>query len=566
MANQFASFNQSSALSSISHDPIITLASNCIRDYFGPTIQLVADCIQMRGGESTLSQIINTINTKLSSKMRSSERIRMIKISDHCKPNPMGTPSTSAIRASLLVLIQHSIVTYTKTISRSGSRCKTIYRYRYHPERARILLRYSRFVEYTKKGSGDIAATLVEELLLHGRMRTVDAVEATVDQLKQQKSTPKSDRYTYREKVLGSFRRLVSGGFVKEVEDVKIIDDDDEEEGEREFHENSSLPQRVESDYTDDPATISLLQNGQYKSLPPGAVWSINVEMFHDSMRAISLGTLVVEMYGHKVQYSGQIVAAALRVAAYKEHVEGDTDFESKSLFTTECIQRYIPKPVLQDLEKRSGGVTKNLYKALIELEKFNKPQVVREMEVADGHPGKAKFQISTQNLVQFMQERVSNQIVLDSHGQLAARIYTILKTKGILESDAIAEAAMVPAKDTRELLHRLYRENYINLFNLNPGKQHNPANMFYLWSVSKPKLLAKITDNVCTALYHMRLRRQHEVEVGKEWIERQEAGDIDENENETDKVNFTQFCKGMERLDKASVQLDETLMVLKDY
>jgi DNA-directed RNA polymerase III subunit RPC3 len=134
------------------------------------------------------------------------------------------------------------------------------------------------------------------------------------------------------------------------------------------------------------------------------------------------------------------------------------------------------------------------------------------------------------------------------------------------LESEAVSEAAMVPAKDTREVLHRLYRENYINLFNLNQGKQHNPANMFYLWSVSKSKTLKHVTDNVCTALCNMRLRRQHEVEVGKEWIERQEAGSTEENENEVDKVKFTQFCKGMERLDKATLNLDETLMVLKDY
>lgn len=89
---------------------------------------------------------------------------------------------------------------------------------------------------------------------------------------------------------------------------------------------------------------------------------------------------------------------------------------------------------------------------------------------------------------------------------------------------------------------------------------------MFYLWSLSKDRTLSKVTDNVFTALCNMRLRRQHEVEVGKEWIERQENGSTEENENETDKLNFTRFCKGMERLDKAALQLDETLMVLKDY
>jgi DNA-directed RNA polymerase III subunit RPC3 len=90
---------------------------------------------------------------------------------------------------------------------------------------------------------------------------------------------------------------------------------------------------------------------------------------------------------------------------------------------------------------------------------------------------------------------------------------------------------------------------------------------MFYLWSISKQRTLRNVTDDVSTALLNMRLRRQHEVEVGKDWIERaKEAGAADENENETDKVNYTRFCQGLERLDNAALQLDETLMVLKDY
>lgn len=90
---------------------------------------------------------------------------------------------------------------------------------------------------------------------------------------------------------------------------------------------------------------------------------------------------------------------------------------------------------------------------------------------------------------------------------------------------------------------------------------------MFYLWSISKQRILKNVTDNVGVALLNMRLRRQHEVEVGKDWIERaKEAGATDENENETDKVNYTRFCQGLERLDNAALQLDETLTVLKDY
>ena len=105
--------------------------------------------------------------------------------------------------------------------------------------------------------------------------------------------------------------------------------------------------------------------------------------MFHDSLRAVSLGWLVAERYGHKVQSSGSMVTAALKLAAHKRHAQQDADFETQSNFSTESITRYLPKSVLQNLEKKPGGVFPNLHKALVELTKFTNPSVVEEMEVA---------------------------------------------------------------------------------------------------------------------------------------------------------------------------------------
>lgn len=80
-------------------------------------------------------------------------------------------------------------------------------------------------------------------------------------------------------------------------------------------------------------------------------------------------------------------------------------------------------------------------------------------------------------------------------------------------------------------------------------------------------RMLQKVSDNACTALLNCRLRRQHQVEIGKNWIERaQEAGDMDENDHEADKLNHRKFCLGLERLYNSCLQLDETLMVIEDF
>jgi len=54
---------------------------------------------------------------------------------------------------------------------------------------------------------------------------------------------------------------------------------------------------------------------------------------------------------------------------------------------------------------------------------------------------------------------------------------------------------------------------------------------------------------------------------VGKDWIERaKEAETNDENDFVEDQLNYQKFCEGLLRLDNYLVQLDETIMVLRDY
>ena len=113
------------------------------------------------------------------------------------------------------------------------------------------------------------------------------------------------------------------------------------------------------------------------------------------------------------------------------------------------------------------------------------------------------------------------------------------------MESEALADCAMVPVQDAWEITHLLYRADYISLLNLQLTKQHNPGTAIYLWGVNKANMNKAITKKMYTALYNLRLRRQHEVQVGKEWIERAKEAEItDENEHQQDKLNYQKFVK----------------------
>ncbi len=475
--DQFARFVSTSPLSSIPHDPAITLASNCIRDFFGPTVQLVADALMSRSGGCTLTQILSIIETKAYGSGQQSDERRKIKRLGKMRSSTINSkstngdpPSNASVRASLLALIQHSVVTVkkrTRTITshrkNGSSRTKTLHLYEIDIDRARLFPRYPRLVAFIKKLQDETAATLVEEILVQGRLRTVQAIVLTVEQIQQQnqddakgESTRSDHRYTSRQAVLESFLRLTRGGFLEQVPHIKEIKEDDDE-GEIEFDEaivteNGTNNEDAELE-GEDPSVVSLLRSGPYKNLPPTAIWRVNTDMFHEQLRAVSLGWLVAERYNHKIQSSGSIVTAALKLSASYKHgnivlkngSNGANDFESIHNFTVEKILRYLPKTVVQSFEKREGGVVPNIYKALVELTQVRNPIVVEEVEVAPGQPAQCKFQIQTQRLVEYLRDRIVHQIILDTHGEVSARICPILRLNGYMESDQVSIRTLFP-------------------------------------------------------------------------------------------------------------------------
>ena len=534
MANTFGGFVPHSPLSSLPHDPPLTLASNCVREFFGPIVQTVFDALVKCGGSATLSSLMANVRHECK-RVWNEERERLVvrgkyKIQRAKGPSSNGyVVDASSIRGAVLVLLQHDIV----SVQKKGHQ----YIYHVHPHKARLITRFPRIIEYVKKVMDETAAAIVETLLLDGKLDTVDTVWKTVNCLTE---VPKSDRYTQRQTVVETLHRLVEGSFVMQVPplDSKAKDPDSSK---------------------DDPAIVSILANAPYKAtLPRHAVWRINWKLIHESLRAFCLGRLVAERYGHKVASAGSIVTAALKYQAYNR--------ASDEIFSPHDISPYLPKAVQQALEKKPGGLLSNLSKSLVELSHFDYPPIVDEVEEAAGHAAGGKFSVSTQKMVKHLRDRTIHQFIVDSLGEVAARIISVLRVQGASEAEPLAEATMEPAKDTRENLHKLYRGNLAQLMAMQQGKQHNPASMIFLWSVDHKHLLLSVRDKVCTAMTNLRLRRQHESEIGKAWIERATEQDVDENENEEDKARYNKFCQGLERLDHAMMQVDETLLVLFDF
>jgi DNA-directed RNA polymerase III subunit RPC3 len=585
-----------SPLSTKPHNGIVSLASQIIRNHFGEVVQTVADALQSRE-QLSLSKLYEEIISKRNH-------------SSHHQHHQKNRITKSHVRAALLVLIQHGIVepriapTFASTIhsqKQKQQRKRTQPQqpqyapvvYRYNALAAVHRLRYAKMVEYIKRAVDETAAVIVLELAVLGRARTVELIRAAAEKCAPEQTNQHNRKLTLRQSVAETMCKLVQAGFIQKTPEIGSLlivpDNEDEDEGETEFEmdANGSHPprKRVKIDAEtampaqlndEDPAVVAILHsNAQWKNtLPIDAVWKINISLFHESLRAFHIGKLVAEIHGHRVQSAGSLITAALKYRAhYNFHNKDSNDFIMSTTFRPADILKYVPKPVIQLLEQKHGGLHFQIQKSFQQMaDQLRNPLVVRRV-------GDDLFEVAVRSLVDFLQDRIAHQIVYDRHGEVAARVVSILNAKGWLESDALAELAMVPARDTREILHHLFRSRYVEIFHLSSSssgtRQYNPASAIYLWGVDRKRLLIPtIRSNVATALWNIRLRRENHVQCGKIFLERAAAqqqqqdngknGDSADNRN--DQLQYERFCLGLERLDVATLQLDETMMALHDF
>jgi transcription initiation factor IIE alpha subunit len=548
--HRLGSFVHESGKASSPHDPIVTLASKMIRSYWGASAQAVADCLQVRGHLS-FPMIMKFLTQHQHSKCVK------IKELDEDEDLVLTRPY---VRAALIALLQHDIVTAIV----DDKKGQTLYEY--SPLSVLPMLHCARMIEYISKAVGPMAACCMQELALVGRMRTIDLVVHAAER------APKSAKYTGRKAIMEALYVLVQHGFIEKAPEVKRmgggIHDDDADAGEHQFgEEEGPAKKKVKMEpgalhnaqyENEDPACVVMLQNhAQYLStLPVNAVWRVNMKAVIHRQRANALGKLVSCRHDARIQYAGAFVTAALKHRAELQHGAKDPNY---MVFNAVDMQKYLPKTIVQALDKKAGGVQLAIKKTWQELETLKHPAVVRRV-------GDTLFEIQVTTLVAYLRRRVVHQVIFDHQGVIGARIVSILHQVGYQESDKLAEMAMAPAKDIREILHGLYRKRYIENMGLST-RQYAPAQTTYLWGVNYPKLVHTITDNVLTALVNIRLRREHEILVGSHWIERtKQKDDIDENDHEADKINYQKFCLGLERLDVAASQLELTLMILLEY
>ncbi|KAJ3382678.1 DNA-directed RNA polymerase III subunit RPC3 [Entophlyctis sp. JEL0112] len=423
-------------------------------EHFGETVQNVALTLLLRG-RSTLSQ------AALASGL-----------------------SLKATREALFILIQHSLVSYTE----AAEALRIVVYYSVNPLSILLRDRIPLYASVANERFGPMAKDLVACIAMHGKCTFAHMIAS--------KNLVDKDQ----EQVEDAFNDLVSQSFV-----VQVSDDDSLCQADRKIsEEDAEIAKNPHMTATEKTKLKKLLEQrnkgAEFEDMPTGskrklvysfqddenkaakmydeteanmaesAYWRLNPSRFHLHCRNVVRSFRLVMKYTHYCETEKaltEIAEARINLSA-KEVMRVILDFAEPSM--THCKADQVSVPItLSHLASRidqtkitfypsSARASLTDYVALL-TQDHEFPLLVKQDDRGGG-----QFVANLQAITTCMREQLVINYVKERHGIVGARIWKLLKTKGMLGEKEVAKLALISNKVARERLYRLHQSGMIFL------------------------------------------------------------------------------------------------------
>lgn len=406
-------------------------------------------------------------------------------------------------------------------------------------------LRYPRFLLHVRECLGKTHELLLEGLLEHGRLRSHQLFARA-------SASPGYDRDSNQGKSLEDiFGELVEGRFVERVpigygsKQRSVSDGKAEQVGSQATEREKSNDVQSRSTIHDDRHKLSAEVVGLGEE--DDALWRVNANEFNRRFRHIACAALVREKVD---QSAGHLLLTMLELSRGHE-VQVD---EERSTSVTEA-------DIMQKLSG-SGAATqmKNMKSAL---EKLSADTSELISCIGNTHGG-ANYCVNMRRIIDLIRIKEIEAVVRERFGGPACRIFRLLLLKRNLEQKQIAEMAMIPVKDTRELLYKLLKAEYVQIQEVARTSDHAPSRTFYLWRVDLLRVVEQVGRDLYRATSNLRARLLYELSQEKETLmllERaQDKSTIPLTTGQ--RQNLVRMRTKATRLEGAIMRLDELVLI----
>ncbi|GIL79813.1 hypothetical protein Vretimale_12430 [Volvox reticuliferus] len=294
-------------------------------------------------------------------------------------------------------------------------------------------------------------------------------------------------------------------------------------------------------------------------SEPSVVLWRVNNEEFNRRFRHQAMVALIGE------KFNGDAASVVTAMLATARPYESSVKEERSVPLSEDEVEATVGK-------LKIAGVLQSLPETPV-------PAVLRTLasdsfdmftHVGTGPQGSATYVVNSQRIMDLVMLKQVEAVVKSRFDIAGLRVFRLLALRGQLEQKQIADLAMLPPKDTRELLYRMLAGGFVLLQDIPKTADRAPSRTFYTWRVSMPSICEATAGQLfqATGRVYQRLK----FEMGKE----KELLGLLESAKEAKTVNFTLTAaqrqavtrlKRVSEVMETSLQhLDEMIAVFNDY
>jgi len=187
-----------------------------------------------------------------------------------------------------------------------------------------------------------------------------------------------------------------------------------------------------------------------------------------------------------------------------------------------------------------------------------------------NGNHGGGTYCVNMKRIVDLIKIKEVEAVVRGRFGGPACRIFRLLLLKRNLEQKQIAEMAMIPIKDTRELLYKLLKAEYVQMQEVARTVDHAPSRTFYLWHVDIVRVVEQVGQELFRAASNLRCRLMYEMSKRSETFSILELIQVDRFKGNSPKIAFTSCQRHnlhhirhiAAALELSLMQIDELIMI----
>mmetsp|Transcript_14720 Transcript_14720/g.52979 ORF Transcript_14720/g.52979 Transcript_14720/m.52979 type:complete len:399 (+) Transcript_14720:457-1653(+) len=132
---------------------------------------------------------------------------------------------------------------------------------------------------------------------------------------------------------------------------------------------------------------------------------------------------------------------------------------------------------------------------------------------------GGNNYSVDVNRTMQLIRTKEIEAIIRERFGVPACRIFRLLLLKSNLEQKQVSELAMIPVKDTRELLYKLLKAEYVQIQEVSRTSDHAPSRTFFLWRVDLARAIENVERELFRTTSNLRSRLLHELARERETL-----------------------------------------------